>query len=76
LEELKMAKHKATRNLVIGEEGKKHRHVKVGEVFEVSDEYAKEHLVPHGHVEAPAKGEPVTAPPADEKDEKGGKGKK
>lgn len=70
-----MAKHKATRNLVIGEEGKKHRHVKAGEVFEVSDEYAKDHLLPHCHVEVAGKHEPVTAPVEEEKGGKGGKGK-
>jgi hypothetical protein len=54
-----MANYKALRNLTIGEaEKEKHKHVKKGEVFSVSEEYANEHLHPHDHVEETD--EPVT----------------
>lgn len=51
-----MAKLKAKQNLTIGE-GKVHRSVKAGHVFEVADDYAAEHLQDH-HAEETD--EPVT----------------
>jgi hypothetical protein len=47
-----MGQFRATKNLKLGD-GKDHVDVKKGEIFECDDEYAKTHLVPHGHVEEP-----------------------
>lgn len=77
-----MAKLKALRNLTIGV-GKNHRQVKAGHVFEVSDDYAADHLHEH-HAEetdepvtvektAPKKSKKVEEPkePKDPKDKDG-----
>lgn len=51
---------RATKNLTLGHDsgvelakGAKHAQVKKGEIVEIEESYAAEHLVPHGHVEDP-----------------------
>lgn len=57
-----MGKFKAKTNLTIADGGKdSHRLVKKGEVFEVDEKYADEHLHEQGHVEEAEDHEPVTA---------------
>jgi ribosomal protein L9 len=49
-----MGEYRAKRNILVGEGAKAdHKIVKQGETFECSEEYAKEHLLPHGLAEDP-----------------------